>query len=139
MNIQKLELRIDWKDQDLLGHVNNLAVIGYFQSARIAICESIGFAPVVGMHYGPIEAATEVQFRKQLHYPGNITVLTGVEKIGNTSFILNHRIVDSSGEVAAYGKEVIVCFDFHKQCKIPVPESVRQQLYKYLLSEDCKN
>ena len=137
MKQQKLELRIDWKDIDLLGHVNNVAIISYFQAARIAITESIGFPPTVGMHYGPIEAATEVQFCKQLSYPGNITIITDVEKIGNTSFILKHQIIDHAGDIAAVGKEVIVCFDFHKQCKIPVPEKVRELLSGYLPDNAC--
>lgn len=128
MKEQLLTLRIDWRDMDLLGHVNNLAIVSYFQSARVLFSESIGLAAYPGMELGPIEAATQVQFTKQLRYPGQVTVHTTLIEIKNTSFIIEHRIVDDAGDVAAVGREVIVCFDFVKQVKTPIPEAVRAKL-----------
>ena len=125
-------MQIQWAHLDLLGHVNNISIVGYFQAARIHFVENIGFAPKPGMHYGPIEAATAIQFSKQLHYPGNITVLTTVEKIGNTSFTLLHKIIDSAGDIAAYGTEVLVYFDFFRQCKLPIPEELKDKIRDFL-------
>ena len=128
MKEQSLTLRIDWRDMDMLGHVNNLAIVSYFQSARVLFSESVGLAARPGMETGPIEAATQVQFTKQLRYPGQVTVHTTLIEIKNTSFIIEHRIVDDDGDVAAVGKEVIVCFDFVKQVKTPIPAEVRAKL-----------
>jgi hypothetical protein len=38
----KLELRIDWSEIDLFGHVNNLAILKYIQAARVNYLEKIG-------------------------------------------------------------------------------------------------
>jgi acyl-CoA thioester hydrolase len=38
----KLELRIDWNEIDLFGHVNNLAIMKYVQAARVYYLEEIG-------------------------------------------------------------------------------------------------
>jgi acyl-CoA thioesterase FadM len=38
----KLELRIDWSDIDLFGHINNLAILRYVQAARVNYLEIIG-------------------------------------------------------------------------------------------------
>ena len=132
MKQQQLTLRIDWGDLDLLGHVNNLAIVGYFQSARVEFASAVGMPVYPGMKFGPIEAATEIQFLKQLHYPGTITVHTVLSAIKNTSVIMEHRIIDDAGNVAAIGKEVIVYFDFVNQCKCPLPESIRKKLSEYL-------
>lgn len=132
MKKQVFEITLRWGDMDLLGHVNNLAIVGYFQEARIRFTEMLGIPPLPGMHSGPIEAATNIQFSRQLHYPGNITLSSYVEKIGNTSFTLHHTIIDSEGKVAVSGTEVIVYFDFVNQCKIPLTEALREKLQKFL-------
>ncbi|MCI5779146.1 MAG: acyl-CoA thioesterase [Lentisphaeria bacterium] len=136
MEEQELELRIDWSHLDLLGHVNNLAIVGYFQAARVMLSEKVGLPVFPGMRVGPIEAATEIQFTKQLHYPGHVRVCTSVAEIKQTSFILSHRIYDDAGDLAARGREVIVCFDFVRQVKIPLPEPVRAALSGYLPSSE---
>lgn len=136
MEEQELELRIDWSHLDLLGHVNNLAIVEYFQAARVMLSEKVGLPVFPGMRVGPIEAATEIQFTKQLHYPGKVRVRTSVAEIKNTSFILSHRIYDDVGDVAARGREVIVCFDFGRQVKMPLPEPVRAALSGYLLPSE---
>ena len=133
---KKLTLRIDWRDMDMLGHVNNLAIVSYFQSARVEFSEAVGLRVHPGMTFGPIEAATEVRFLKQLRYPGQVTVCTSVAEIRNTSFVLDHRIIDDAGDLAARGKEVIVCFDFVKQVKTPIPEAIRAELEAYLIQKE---
>jgi acyl-CoA thioester hydrolase len=132
MKRQVLQLRIDWGDQDLLGHVNNVSIVRYLQAGRVMFMEKIGLPAFVGMKTGPIEAATEIQFRKQLHFPGNVQVRTGVREVKNTSIILDHQIFDASGELAVQGMEVIVHFDFVNQTKIQLTEELRQNITEYV-------
>ena len=131
MKKQVLKLRIDWSDLDLLGHVNNVSIIRYMQAARIMYMENIGLPVYPGMKTGPIEAATEIQFSRQLHFPGEIEVQTSVREVKNTSIILEHRIIDESGDVAVSGMEVIVHFDFEKQTKIPLTDQLRRNIIRY--------
>ncbi|MBE6356264.1 MAG: acyl-CoA thioesterase [Lentisphaerae bacterium] len=131
MCVQKLKLRIDWSDLDLLGHVNNVAIVRYLQAGRVHFMEKIGLPVFPGMKTGPIEAATEIQFRKQLHFPGDIEVQTSVREVKNTSIILNHQICDKDGDVAVSATEVIVHFDFIGQCKIPLTDKIRTQIMEY--------
>ena len=131
MKKQVLKLRIDWSDLDLLGHVNNVSIIRYMQAARIMYMENIGLPVYPGMKTGPIEAATEIQFSRQLHFPGEIEVQTSVREVKNTSIILEHRIIDESGDVAVSGMEVIVHFDFVKQTKIPLTDQLRRNIIRY--------
>lgn len=134
MSMQKLKLRIDWGDLDLLGHVNNVAIVRYLQAGRVLFMEKIGLPVYPGMITGPIEAATEIQFRSQLHFPGSVEVHTSVREVKNTSIILDHLIYDDRGELAVSAMEVIVHFDFVKQTKIPLTEAIRQQAAEYIRS-----
>ena len=58
MKAQLLELRIDWSELDLLGHVNNVSIVKYCQAARIIFVTAVGLPLSPGMEFGPIEAAT---------------------------------------------------------------------------------
>jgi acyl-CoA thioester hydrolase len=130
--MQKLNLRIDWGDLDLLGHVNNVSIIRYLQAGRVMFMGNIGLPVFVGMKTGPIEAATEIQFRKQLHFPGDVTVCTTVREVKNTSIVLEHKIYDDAEELAVSAMEVIVYFDFVNQTKIPLTDEIRNNIAAYL-------
>lgn len=78
----KLELRIDWSEIDLFGHVNNLAILKYVQAARVNYLESIGLMQLQAeTGIGPILASISSQFRKPLFYPGSVTVYSKVDLI----------------------------------------------------------
>ena len=128
MKIQILNLRIDWGDQDLLGHVNNVSIVRYLQAGRVMFMENIGLPAYLGMKTGPIEAATEIQFRKQLRFPGNVRVFTAVREVKNTSIVLDHQIYDDAGDLAVSAMEVIVHFDFVNQTKIPLTDQLRENI-----------
>ncbi len=38
----KFEIRIDWSEIDLFGHINNLAIMKYVQAARVNYLELVG-------------------------------------------------------------------------------------------------
>ena len=131
MTAQALPLRIDWSETDQLGHVNNVAIVKYCQSARVVYLAHIALPVYPGMATGPIEAAATLQFRSQLRYPGNIVVYTRVQSVKTTSFVLEHRIADESGRVAVRAEEVIVHFDFVRQTKIPLTAAIRDAMAAY--------
>ncbi len=139
MRKQLLKLRIDWGDMDLLGHVNNVAIVRYLQAGRVMFMEKVGLPAFAGMKTGPIEAATEIQFKKQLHFPGHVEVHTGVREVKNTSIILDHQIYDDAGVLAVQAMEVIVHFDFVNQTKIPLTGQLRQKITGYVDSLEEMN
>jgi acyl-CoA thioester hydrolase len=132
MKAQLLELRIDWGELDLLGHVNNVSIVRYCQAARILFLESVGLHLFPKMDFGPIEAATSLQFLRQLHFPGTVKIYTTLQEIKHTSFVLEHRIYGNSDELAVLCTEVIVCFDFKAQTKVAIPPHIRQNMDAYV-------
>jgi len=125
----RLELRIDWSEVDSFGHVNNLAIMRYVQSARVAYLERIGllpFHPSTGT--GPIMASASCQFRKQLFYPGQVVVCSAVDQIKNTSFQMRHAVFDADQALVAEARDVIVLFDFRKNAKHPLPDVLRERI-----------
>ncbi|MBA3829164.1 MAG: acyl-CoA thioesterase [Taibaiella sp.] len=126
-----LNLRIDWSEMDLFGHVNNVMYFKYIQASRVNYWELSGLAQwFKENNIGPILATTSCQFMKPLHYPGDIIVQAKVEFIKNTSFGLHHQIVNEQGEVAAEARDVIVYYDFNKNEKAMVPDAFRLSVSK---------
>ncbi len=127
----ELKLRIDWSEIDLFGHVNNLAIMKYVQSARVCYLESIGLMQSQAEpKMGPILASTSCQFRKPLFYPGQVTVRTGVDYIKNTSFRIQHFIYDDKNEVAAEAQDILVFFDYCRSVKLGIPKEIRDRIEK---------
>jgi acyl-CoA thioester hydrolase len=125
----KLELRIDWSELDLFGHVNNVAYLKYVQASRVNYWETIGMTRLFAEEkIGPMLVSTACQFKKQLHYPGDITIEAGIDFIKNTSFSIHHRILNHKQELVAEAQDIIVMFDFNKNEKITFPAEFRQKV-----------
>ena len=125
----KLELRIDWSEIDLFGHVNNLSILQYVQSARVNYLEEIGLMPSNSeIKIGPILASTTCQFRKILFYPGNVTVYSKVDLIKNTSFRILHEIRNDQNEIAAEAHDIIVLYNFDKNSKLLISDQIKKKI-----------
>lgn len=125
----ELKLRIDWSEMDLFGHVNNVTFFKYLQAARVNYWEHIGLTMFFDeTKTGPILASSSCQFKKPLHYPGGVTILSRVDFIKNSSFGISHRVQNAAGELAAEGTDIIVMYDFNKNEKMNVPGWLRKKI-----------
>lgn len=125
----KLELRLDWSEMDMFGHINNVSYFKYIQAARVNYWETIGLTELLSeSRIGPILASTSCQFLKPLFYPGNIVVGTKVDYIKNSSFGIHHYIMNDTAEIVATAIDVIVVYDFKTNTKIPFPEDLRKKV-----------
>lgn len=124
-----LELRIDWSEIDLFGHVNNVAIFKYVQAARVNYLETIGLMQLqLETKMGPILASTSCQFCKPLFYPGQVTIYSKVDSIKNTSFRIQHGIYNDKNEISAEAQDIIVFFDFNKNTKLTIPNVIREKI-----------
>lgn len=125
----KLQLRLDWSEMDLFGHINNVSYFKFVQASRVNYWETIGLTQLHNsMQIGPMLASTTCNFKRPLFYPGNIVVEASVSFIKNTSFGIEHRILNADGEVAATAQDVVVLYNFQTNEKQPVPDDIRQQI-----------
>src|SRR5690606_31521308 len=101
----------------------------FIQASRVNYWETIGLTKLHSqMQIGPLLAATSCQFRKPLHYPGKITVAARIGEIGNTSFTLQHQVLDQQGALAAEAKDVIVIFNFNTNEKVKFPAELLERI-----------
>ena len=126
-----MKLRIDWSELDSFGHVNNLAILRYAQTARLNYMEETGMMRFHGeTGIGTVLASTSCQFKKQLFYPGHVTVRSVVDHIKNTSFHMRHAVLNDDNECVAEMHDILVMFDYNKNVKQSIPEMFREIMIK---------
>ncbi|MGQ0562906.1 MAG: acyl-CoA thioesterase [Gemmatimonadota bacterium] len=122
-----IEVPVAWGDMDAFGHVNNTVFFRYFESARIAYLDRIGFRG--GNGAGPILASTHCRFRRPLVYPDTVLVGARVTELNHDRFTHEYRIVSlTTNQIVAEGGGVIVAYDYHTRAKCPIPAEVRARI-----------
>ncbi|MCA9211491.1 MAG: acyl-CoA thioesterase [Planctomycetales bacterium] len=129
----RISLPIQWGDMDAFNHVNNVVYIRWFESSRIAYLETAGMRELLTAHgLGPILAAINCSYKRQLVFPGSVTIGARVSNVGRTSLTVSHRVVDDqSVALAAEGESVIVVFDFDNQRPVRMPEDVKEAVGRF--------
>ena len=118
---------VRWGDLDAFGHVNNTVFFRFFESARIAYFEAIGF--VSGGGVGPILHSTNCRFRLPLGYPDKLKVGACVTELQKDRFTMEYKILSAKhGAIAGEGTGLIVAYDYGKQTKAEVPPEVAAKI-----------
>jgi len=86
------EIRARFADVDNLGHINNVAVVAYYEDARAAFNHQVLglFSTASPVKAGPFHfviAQTRVDYLAEAHYPGIFQVGVGIGWIGRSSVI----------------------------------------------------
>lgn len=110
----------------MFGHINNVMINKYVQSARVNLWDLIGLSSYHQQtNIGATLAATSVQFKRPLHYPGHISIHSGISAFKNTSFVISHEIYNHNQQLCATAEDVVVVFDYHKNEKAEIPAFIR--------------
>ncbi len=120
-----IKIPVAWGEQDLFGHVNNIVYFRYFESVRMHFLDRIGVLQSYNEHgIGVILASTTCDYKKPVEWPQTLTVRTGCDHVGNTSFTMQYEIVNEVGDIVATGSSVQVMYDYNKGGKMPIPDEV---------------
>lgn len=125
-----IEITLHWGEMDAFQHLNNTVYFRYFESARIAYFEKIGymdFMEKTGL--GPILASTQCRFKIPLTYPDRVSVGAKVATLENDRFVMDYAVVSHKFQkIAAEGRGVIVSFDYRENKKAPLPQEIKQRI-----------
>ena len=76
----------------------------------------------------------EVDYMKELHWPGNLEIGTGVAEFGRSSFKAAQAIFHD-GVCAAAGRATLVCMDLKTRKATPLPEAAIERLSQWKTAE----
>ena len=123
---------IRYGDLDPQGHVNNAVFATFFESGRVNMFR----LPDLGVGIAGaslILARTEIDFRRELRWPGSVEVGTGIEAFGRSSFTVRQAIFND-GACAATGRATLVFFDTTTRRSKPLAEALVERLSKYVMT-----
>jgi len=129
-----LDIQTRWADNDIYGHVNNVTYYSYFDTAANALLiQKTGFDIHQSQSIGLV-VDSACSFFQELSFPEIIQVGVAIGKIGNTSLRYELAIFKQGQEQAsAQGHFVHVFVDRETRKTVPISESVREVLEKFLL------
>ncbi len=118
-------------ETDAFGHVNNTVVTGWFETGRSPLFQLFAAGQQNPAELPLILARVEVDFVGQIYYGSDVLIRTGIERIGNSSFVVAQQAWQND-KLVARGKAVQVYFEHDKQASSPIPERFRAELERNL-------
>ena len=122
-----------WNDNDIYGHVNNVAYYAFFDSAanRYLIEHGLDIhaAQVIG-----VVVESKCNYHAPLAYPQPLVAGVRVDKLGNRAVTYGIAIFDDTDLAAAHGYFVHVFVDRVTRTAVAIPPDLRAALESLSLS-----
>src|SRR3954465_13690233 len=117
---------IRFGDLDPQGHVNNTVFATFFETGRVSFLREPGNA-LSPPGTTSVLVRLDINFRKELHWPGTVEIGTGVAEIGRSSFTFLQAIFHEDA-CAATGRATMVMIDGQTRRSRPLPEDALARL-----------
>jgi acyl-CoA thioester hydrolase len=122
---------IRFADMDRQGHVNNAVYPTYFETGRVpTIYDLENGLQVEGCT--TVLARIELDFLKELRWPGTVEIGTGIAEIGRSSYVFAQAIFHE-GACAARARSTMVLIDRQTRKARPLPPKLIERLTRMLV------
>ncbi|HEX7804017.1 MAG TPA: thioesterase family protein [Pseudoxanthomonas sp.] len=127
--VARVAISVRWGDMDAFNHVNNAQYLRYLEEARVQWLASIPGMSLSG-RITPVLVASNVNYRRAIEWPNEIAVELFIEKMGNSSVTMGHRMLSAADSTVLYsdGNVVMVWIDTQTGKSVPVPEPIKAAL-----------
>ena len=118
-------------DMDSNQHVNNVALAGMLEDARVRFHHASGFhASMVGM--GAMMGSLAIEFLGQAYYPEPLEFHEGATSLGRTSFQFQ-QLAMQGGRVVAFARSVMICVADGRP--VPLPDAFVDSVRKWMVAQ----
>ncbi|MBB4199176.1 thioesterase [Rhodoblastus sphagnicola] len=118
--------KLRYGDTDRQGHVNNAVFATFFETARVDMLMDVDF-DLKGENGAFVLARLEIDYVREINWPGEVEIGTRIVSIGRSSLRLEHAVFDS-GDYAAHGVDVTVLTDTTTRRSKPFSDEARAWL-----------
>ncbi|HCR48023.1 MAG TPA: thioesterase [Bacteroidetes bacterium] len=125
--------KIRYNDTDRQGHVNNAAFSTFLETGRVEVLYNPEF-PILSDGASFVIAALRLNFKREIKWPGQVEIGTGLRKIGNSSMVL-YQALFQQNECVADAETVIVQVDDKTGASQPLSVEARTTLINWVLRE----
>ncbi len=125
--------RLRFCDTDRLGHVNNAVYAVLYEAGRAELMQQAGFLGARGAH-GVVIARLEIDFLREMNWPGEVRIETEVARIGTKSLHLRQRLI-LRDELVSRGVSILAVIDTTTRRAVPIEPAWRERLEEWLVPE----
>lgn len=122
----KTTITMRLRDLDHQNHVNNVVYGVYFETSRVSMMRDI-FGSFSFGNAGFVVGRLEINFVRELHWPGDVVATCGVERIGTRS-VVYAQAVFHEGVCAAHGRTTMVLVDKNTRRSTPLTPDIIERL-----------
>jgi acyl-CoA thioester hydrolase len=126
-----IELPVQFRDIDVMGHVNNATYLQYMETARVELARKLGQVRE-GFRPGFIIASARCEFKKPISDERRITVSVWVSRIGDRSWDLDYSIHGPRKAEYAIGRTTQVAYDYKTRSAVKISRILKKKLAKYV-------
>jgi len=121
---------VRFSDQDAAGHINNVALCAYLETARLTFIRDMGMMALGEDGVRGISAGMNVSFLAESHWPGRVDLGTGVLRVGTSSITVGSAAFKDDVCIAAAEMTVV---RLKGKAPHPIGQELRTRLEKYRL------
>ncbi len=101
-----VRIGLRWRDMDMLGHLNQAVYHELLEEGRGALVAE------TGPHFMFVLARVELDYVLEVRREhGPVDVVSRVTELGRRKLVVTHELRRATGEIAARGTSVLVCWD----------------------------
>jgi acyl-CoA thioester hydrolase len=126
-----IDLPVQFRDIDVMGHVNNATYLQYMETARVELARKLGQVRE-GFRAGFIVASARCEFKKPIRDERRITVSVWVSRIGERSWDLDYSIRGPRKAEYAIGRTTQVAYDYKTRTAVQISGKLKRKLAKYV-------
>lgn len=125
----RIELPVQFRDIDRMGHVNHAVYLQYMETARVELARRLDMIRDVSSS-SFIVAMAHVEYKKPIRDEPRVTVSCWVSRMGERSWDLDYAV--NAGRVEfAIGRTTQVGYDYDTRMTVRISEGLRKRLRKY--------
>jgi acyl-CoA thioester hydrolase len=126
-----IELPVQFRDIDVMGHVNHATYLQYMETARVELARSLGQVKK-GFRSSFILASARCEFKKPITNERRITVTVWVTRIGDRSWDLDYSIHGPRRVEYAVGRTTQVAYDYKTRSVVQISGKLKRELAKHV-------
>jgi acyl-CoA thioester hydrolase len=124
--------KIRYRDTDRQGHVNNAVFGTYFETGRVELLYDRK-RHILNPDCAFVVAKTTIDLLKEIHWPGQIDIGTGILRIGQSSIVIGANLYQN-GHVVATSETIVVQVSELKKTSVVLSEDAKKILTSFLLA-----
>lgn len=124
--------KIRYRDLDRQGHVNNAVYSQFFETGRVEYLYKKD-QPITCEHCSFVVVSNNIEYIKEITWPGTVEIGTAVSRIGNSSLIMVQGLYQD-GILKATNESVVVQMDEDTRKSFPLTDQARNLLANILVS-----